>query len=464
MVVGEVGTRTDILVIGAGPGGYAAALRCADRGKQVALVERDQVGGACLNVGCIPSKVLIHSAEIAALPADSASLGVEVSTTVDMTRVQAHMGKVVAGLRGGVQQLLDAAGVEVVTGTARFARPQRVVVSEGQGVRHIEFDQCILATGSRPVELAGLPFDGERIIDSTGAVQMGEVPEHLVVVGAGYIGVELGTAFAKLGSRVTMVEARERVLPELDIALGRVVARRLRELGVEVVTGAYTPNLTDDGLVVTVDGEERTIPADRVLVAVGRRPNTDDLGLDIAHVPLDERGLIVVDASRRATRHVLAIGDITAGPALAHKATAEADVAAATACGEAAAFDPATIPAVVFSDPEVVTVGLTVDEARADGIDPTTFRFPLGASARARTLDRPLGQGEIIADEAGTVVGLHLVGVGVSELAGEAALAIEMATTLDDLAATIHPHPTLSEALPELALGALGHPLHVHRR
>lgn len=463
MVVGEVGTRTDILVIGAGPGGYAAALRCAERGQQVTLVERDRVGGTCLNVGCIPSKVLIHTAEIAALPADGATLGVEVTTRVDMGRVQAHVGEVVAGLTGGVRQLLDAAGVEVVTGTARFARPERVVIAEGAGVRHIEFDQCVLATGSRPVELSGLPFDGERILDSTGAVQLTEMPEQLVVVGAGYIGIELGTAFAKLGSHVTMVEAQDRVLPELDPSLGRVVARRLRELGIEVVTGGRARSLGDDGLVVAVGDDEQIVSADRVVIAVGRRPNTDELGLEVARVPVDEHGLVVVDAGRRATRHVLAIGDITAGPALAHKATAEAEVAAATACGEAAAFDPAAVPAVVFSDPEIATVGLSADQARAQGIEPTTFRFPLGASARARTLDRPLGQGEIVADEAGTVIGVHLVGAGVSELAGEAALAVEMAATLDDVAATIHPHPTLSEILPELAHGALGQPLHVRR-
>ncbi|MCP3910877.1 MAG: dihydrolipoyl dehydrogenase [Actinomycetia bacterium] len=464
MVVGEVGTRTDILVIGAGPGGYAAALRCADRGRQVTLVERDQVGGTCLNVGCIPSKVLIHAAEVAALPSVSAALGIEVTTRVDMPRVQAHIVEVVAGLTGGVQQLLDAAGVEVVTGTARFARPERVVVAKGDGVHHIEFDQCIIATGSRPVELPGLPFDGERILDSTGAVHLTEVPERLVVVGAGYIGVELGTAFAKLGSHVTMVEAQDRILPELDVTLGRVVAHRLRELGVEVITSGQAQNLTDDGLIVTAGNDQLTIPAHRVVVAVGRRPNTDDLGLDVAQVPLDDQGLVMVDGGRRATRRVLAIGDITAGPALAHKATAEAYIAAASACAEVAAFDPAVIPAVVFSDPEVVTVGLTATDALDQGIGATTFRFPLGASARARTLDRPRGQGELVADEDGTVIGVHLVGAGVSELAGEAALAVEMAATLEDLAATIHPHPTLSEVLPEMAQGALGHPLHVRRR
>jgi dihydrolipoamide dehydrogenase len=222
--------------------------------------------------------------------------------------------------------------------------------------------------------------------------------------------------------------------------------------------------MSDDGLTLESAGATQVVPADRVIVAIGRQPNTDQLGIDVAHVPLDDSGLVVVGADRRATRHVLAIGDITAGPALAHKATAEADVAAATACGDRAAFDPATIPAVVFSDPEIATVGLSASEAAEQGIEATTFRFPLGASARARTLDRPLGQGEIVADESGTVIGVHLVGAGVSELAGEAALAVEMAATLDDLAGTIHPHPTLSEILPELAHGALGHPLHVRGR
>jgi dihydrolipoamide dehydrogenase len=472
MVVGEVSTATDVLVIGAGPGGYAAALRAAAAGRSVTLVERDAIGGTCLNVGCIPSKVLIHVAELAHLPAVTSGTGVTVTTSVDLVEVRRHIASVVTALTSGVQGLLDRAGVRVVTGTARFARANRAVIAADDGVQHIEFDQAIVATGSRPVELASLPFDGTRVVDSTGALfAFDEVPGNLVVVGGGYIGVELGTAWAKLGSAVTIVEAADTILPGLDPRLGRVVGRRLGQLGVEVRTGATAEGLTDDGdgLRVAVGGGEprsgegptEILPVDAVVVCVGRRPNTDDLGLDVVGVTVDERGLIPVDAQRRAGSRILAVGDVTDGPALAHKATAEAEVAARTAAGLPAAFDVAAIPAVVFADPEVATVGLTVATAEAAGIEATSFVFPLGASARARTLGATAGHVELVADGAGTVVGAHLAGPNVSELIGEVTLAIEMAATVEELAATVHPHPTMSEGLLEAALGALGLPLHV---
>ncbi|MEM7273097.1 MAG: dihydrolipoyl dehydrogenase [Actinomycetota bacterium] len=466
MVVGEVSTPADVLVIGGGPGGYAAALRAAGLGRSVILAERDAVGGTCLNVGCIPSKVLIHAAELANLPAESSGTGVTLTAEVDVAALQAHMADVVAGLTGGVRHLLDAAGVTVVPGTARFARPNRAVISDGDQVQHVEFDQAIVATGSRPIELPTLPFDGDRVVDSTGALfGFDEFPASLVVVGGGYIGVELGTAWAKLGVSVTLVEARSSILPDLDPRLGRVVARRLRTLGVEVLTGTVAAGLDDDGLRLVPagdgSGEPVTVPAERVVVCVGRRPNTDDLGLDVVGVTPDDAGRIPVDASRRAAPRILAIGDVTAGPALAHKATAEAEVAARTAAGVPAVFDVAAVPAVVFSDPEVATVGMTAAEAEAAGIEVTTFVFPLGASSRARTLGRAEGQIELVADEAGTVIGAHLAGPHVSELIGEMTLAIEMAATAEDVAATIHPHPTMSEGLLEAAHGLLGLPLHV---
>lgn len=467
MVVGEVSTAADVLVIGGGPGGYAAALRAAGLGKSVVLAERDAVGGTCLNVGCIPSKVLIHAAELAHLPNESAHTGVRLSASVDLAAVQQHMADVVTGLTTGVRQLLDNADVTVMSGTARFARANRAVISDGDHVQHVEFDQAIVATGSRPIALPDLPFDGERVLDSTGALfGIIEPPDSLAVVGGGYIGVELGTAWAKLGVPVTIVEAGPALLPGLDPRLGRVVARRLNALGVEVRTGMAAVGLDGTGLGLTPTGGEgradsQTIPADRVIVCVGRRPNTDDLGLDVVGVTPADDGRIPVDASRRAAARVLAIGDVTAGPALAHKATAEAEVAARTAAGIDAAFDVAAIPAVVFSDPEIATVGLTTAEASAAGIEPASFVFPLTASARARTLGRPEGQVELVADQAGTVIGAHLAGAQASELIGEMALAIEMAATVEEVAATVHPHPTMSEGLLEAAHGALGLPLHV---
>ena len=465
MVVGEVSTATDVLVIGGGPGGYATALRCAGFGKSVVLVERDAVGGTCLNVGCIPSKVLIHAAELAQLPTMTAGTGVELQASVDIPALAQHMSSVVGELTSGVETLLKAAGVKVISGTARFARANRAVVSTGDSVQHIEFEEAVVATGSRPVELAQLPFDGERVVDSTGALfNFGDVPSNLAVVGGGYIGVELGTAWAKLGASVTIVEAQPAILPELDPRLGRVVGRRLAELGVSTMLGAKATGLDAAGLTVETNGKTETVAADRVVVCVGRKPNTDDLGLDVVGVTTDSHGLIPVDPDRRAAKRILAIGDVTAGPALAHKATAEAEVAARTACGISASLDVAAIPAVVFSDPEVAMVGLTKAAAAAVGIEASSFVFPLTASARAKTLGQALGHIELLADEQGTVIGANLAGPNVSELIGEVTLAIEMAATVEELAATVHPHPTVSEGLLEAAHGLLGLPLHVTGR
>ncbi len=467
MVVGEVATGTDVLVIGGGPGGYAAALRAAARGKSVTLVERDRLGGVCLNTGCIPSKALIHAADLAASPAEAARFGVDLTATVDMARVQAWMGDVVRRLTGGVEQLLRAADVTVVDGTARFASPRRVAVWKGdagaRGVpesdaRFFEFGAVIVATGSRPVSLAGLPFDGRRVLDSTGALALDHVPARLAVVGGGYIGVELGTAFAKLGADVTIVELTDGLLPGLPRHLVRVVERALRSRGVQLQLESKALGLDGDDLVVEGPSGEARVPADTVIVATGRRPNTDGLGLEAAGVALDGSGLVTVDPSRLAAKNLYAIGDITAGPALAHKATAEADVAATAATGGRAAFDPATVPMVVYSDPELATVGATAEQARAAGAHAVAFSFPLAASGRALTLGRPEGHVEVVADRGdGTVLGVHLVGWGVSELAAGAALAVEMGATVEDLALTIAPHPTLAEALAEAATGAARH-------
>ncbi|MEA3213943.1 MAG: dihydrolipoamide dehydrogenase [Acidimicrobiia bacterium] len=463
MVVGQIAEEVDVLVIGAGPGGYATALHAAHLGQQVTLVEREAVGGTCLNVGCIPSKTLIEVADLVARAPEAARWGVTLRADVDMKAVQRHLRATVEGLTKGVRTLLDAAGVRVVRGTARLTTADRVVIDAGEQAMHIEFRHLVLATGSHPVSLPGLPVDGRRVLDSTGALALDRLPGSIVVVGGGYIGVELGTAFAKLGSRVTVVEAMDRLLPGLEPSLGRVVGRRLRELGVDVLLSTKAHDLTETELVVQgSDGATRGVPAEVVVVAVGRVPAVGDLGLERAGVKLDERGLVRVDPARRTSNpRVLAIGDLTAGPALAHKATAEALVAALTAARKPASFDPAAIPQVVFSDPEVVSVGATAGELKAAGLEPLVFRFPFGASARARTLDRTTGHVELVADAEQTVVGVHMVGAHVSELAGEAALAIEMAATVEELAGTIHPHPTLSEALAEAAHGALGMPLHV---
>jgi dihydrolipoamide dehydrogenase len=486
MVVGEVATGVDLLVIGGGPGGYSAALRAAAAGRTVTLVERERIGGVCLNVGCIPSKALIHVADTAALPDETAAIGVHLQASVDLERTQAWIGDVVGRLTGGVEQLLRDAGVTLATGTARFATARRVAVTRGDDATFYEFGSAILATGSRPVELAGLPFDGRRIIDSTGALALRQIPRRLTVVGGGYIGVELGGAFAKLGAEVTIIELADQLLPGMPLGLARTLERALRARGVTIRLGTKVLERSGDELIIEGPSGEARLPisggggADGVvIVAVGRRPNTEALGLSQAGVRIDSDGRILVGADRRAAKDVYAIGDITPGPALAHKATAEAEVAVTAAGGRPAAFDPAAIPAVVFSDPQIATVGLTAEQAAEAGADPrrihlapdriTTFRFPLSASGRALALGRPEGYVEVVAERGGgpaggTVLGVHMVGAGVAELAAEAALAVEMGATTEDLALTIAPHPTLSEALAEAAMGALGRPLHVRRR
>ncbi|MDQ1490185.1 MAG: dihydrolipoamide dehydrogenase [Actinomycetota bacterium] len=497
MVVGEVATGVDLLVVGGGPGGYAAALRAAAAGRTVTLVERDRIGGVCLNVGCIPSKALIHVADTAGLAAEAAAIGVDLEAAVDLDRAQSWIGDVVGRLTGGVEQLLRDAGVTVVTGSARFATARRVAVTSGDDAAFFEFGSMVLATGSRPVELATLPFDGGRVLDSTAALALRRVPGQLTVVGGGYIGVELGGAFAKLGSQVTIVELADQLLPGMPLGLARVLERALRARGVAIRLGTKVIGRDGDDLVVEGPTGEARLPIDGaggggsgageplrghtgsgrggpdagegfLVVAVGRRPNTDALGLPGAGVRTDGDGRVVVAADRRAAADVYAIGDITPGPALAHKATAEAEVAVTAAGGRRAAFDPAAIPAVVFSDPQVATVGLTVEQATEAGAVATSFRFPLSASGRALALARPEGYVGIVADRGGagggTVLGVHMVGAGVAELAAEAALAVEMGATLEDVALTIAPHPTLSEALAEAAMGALGRPLHVRRR
>jgi dihydrolipoamide dehydrogenase len=467
MVVGELAESADLLVLGAGPGGYVAAIRAAQLGRQVTLVDDagpDGLGGVCLQVGCIPSKALIELAATADRVRGMEAMGLAVDgAEVSLGRFQAWRDELCLGLARSVGRLLAAGDVTLVHGRARFNRADRVAVrTVDGGARFFEFEQAIVATGSRSIELPGLPFEGERVLDSTAALALTGVPASVAVVGAGYIGLELGTALAKLGAHVTIVEALDRVLPTVDVALTRPVVRRLQELGVDLRLSTTAERLDGPSLVVR-DGEgEHAVPAQRVVVAVGRVPNTDDLGLDAAGVPVGPDGLIPVGADRRATARIAAIGDVVGGPALAHKASAEAAVAAEALSGRPAAFEPAAIPAVIFTDPEIGTVGLTEADAREAGMDVRTATFPLAASGRAATLGAADGFTRLVVD-AGTdrVVGVHVVGPHASELVAGATLAVELMASPEDLAGTIHPHPTLSESLHEAAELVLGHPIHV---
>ena len=457
--------KTELLVIGGGLGGYGGAIRAAQLGKQVTLVEKDKLGGVCLNCGCIPSKALIHAADLAYQAESSQELGISAQVQVDLAQLQRWKESIVERLTDGVARLCRGNGVEIVQGTARFAGPHEASVTGEEGEIKVEFENALIATGSSPIALPGLQFDGELVLNSTDALALEEIPEELLVVGGGYIGLEIGTAYAKLGSRVTVVEMMEQLLPGTPLELVRPVARSLRRLGVEVHLGSKVIGMErkGDGAELLVEGPEGRLSftARKVLVTIGRRPNSAGLGLEEAGVRVDSEGFIEVDEQFRTTaEHIYAVGDVIGGPLLAHKALREGELAAAAIAG-VASRRPGAIPAVIFTAPEIATVGLTETEAREQGYEPLVGRFPYGALGRALTLGEPEGFVKLVADREGRLLGAQLVGAGASELISEAALAIELGARLEDLARTVHPHPTLSEGVREAAAVALGQPLHI---
>ena len=454
MVVGEIARPVDVLVVGGGPGGYTAAARAAELGKEVVLIEADQLGGVCLNVGCIPSKALITAADQHHRAQAFAARGLPVGDgPVDLAATQGWKQEIVDQLVGGVGVLLGK--VEVVHGVARLLDDRRVSVESGDQVSHFQFDACILATGSRPITLADLPIDGERVVDSTGALAFDEVPTTLAVVGGGYIGLELGTAYAKLGAQVTIVEALDRIAVGFDGELVRAVEKRLELLGVPVRTGTRAEGLKDEGLVVATDEGTDTVPAERVLVAVGRVPATEELQLDRAGIQVGDDGRIPVDEhGRTSSRRIFAIGDLVAGPALAHKASAEGRVAAEVIAGLPSAND-ATVPLIAFTDPELASIGPTEDEAREAGHEVAVGKARFAASGRAMTLGATEGVVKLVVDaEDEVVLGVHVAGPDASDLISEGAVLVECALRLDDVLGTIHPHPTLGESLHEAAVAA----------
>lgn len=469
MVVGDFAATADLVVIGSGPGGYVAAIRAAQLGRKVTIIERGSIGGVCLNVGCIPSKALIQAAHHFADSRKPGLFGVtNENTTIDFAATQKWKDEAVVGrLTSGVEGLLKKNKVEIVRGEAHFVDDQtlRVIFDDVYGQTY-KFADCIIATGSTPVEIKALPF-GERILDSTGALGLQEVPESLVMVGGGYIGMELACAYANLGTKVTILEGLDRVMAAFEEDLARPVLAELKELGVTIITGAKASASRVEGETVTItyekDGTSVDVSADYCVVTVGRRPNTDDMGLEAIGVDIDERGLVVVDAQGRTNKkHLFAIGDIVAGPPLAHKASYEAKVAAEAACGDkGAAVDYLAIPTVCYTSPEIATVGLTKKEATARGLTVGTAKFPLGANGRSLSMDNQAGFVRLVADkQSGRLLGAQLVGPNVSELTGELALAIENLLTVEDVARTIHAHPTLGESVMDAAEIVLGHPIH----
>jgi dihydrolipoamide dehydrogenase len=466
MVVGEIPDSVDFLVVGGGPGGYVAALVAAQLGREVVVVDalgEAGLGGVCVNVGCIPSKALIELAHINHSLEGWNSRGLKATGKVDMGDFQTWKSEVVANLNGGVKQLFKAAGIEVRQGYFRFTRKDQGAVEFGDDrpPMHIKFNSCVVATGSRPATIPSLKRDGKRILDSTDVLALDHLPARIGVVGGGYIGIELGSALAQLGANVTIIEAADRILAGIPNHIVSPVAKRLTELGVDLKTS--TTVVGDDGSVLTVNNSdgESAIAVDAVVVCAGRVPNTDDLGLEVLGVKVDERGLINVGEDLLVTSQIAAIGDITPGPALAHRASAQAHVAAEVLSGHKVTYAPIAVPAVVFSNPEIATTGLTVEEAKGQGIEASAAMFPIAASGRARTMNESAGTVQIVHTEDGTIVGAQMVGPAVSEFIGEMTLAIEMGANLQDLADTIHPHPTVSETLVEASRVGLGFPIHV---
>lgn len=470
MVVGEFTEEVDVVVIGAGPGGYVAAIRAAQLGKQVTVVEKAELGGVCLNRGCIPSKALITAAHHYEAAKTQPFPGISTpNVELDFAKVQAWKQSVVDKMTGGVKTLLKGNKVNVIQGEAFFSKPNEVrVMSEHEG-KTLRFNHAIIATGSRPIELKSIPFGG-RVLSSTEALTLDHVPESLIVIGGGYIGIELGQTYAKFGSKVTIVEGTPSILPTFDEQLSRLVIRNLKKYGVEIYTNAMAQGVEETGngitLTFTVDGKEQKVTAEYVLVTVGRRPNTDGLGLEQIGVKIGEKGLIEVDKQgRTSVPNIFAIGDIVPGAALAHKASYEGKVAAEAIAGHPSAVDYRCIPAVVFSDPEIGTVGLSESDAKAQYGEIAVGRFPYAANGRATALGATDGFVKLIADkQSGVLVGAQVIGAEASNLIAELGLAIEMGATLEDISLTIHAHPTLGEMVMEAADVALGSPIHIVSR
>jgi dihydrolipoamide dehydrogenase len=446
----------ETLVIGSGPGGYVAALRSSQLGMRTAIVERNQLGGVCTNVGCIPSKALIaesHRYELLR-PFSSANAAVSFKNAQDFKQ------GIVNKQAGGVGYLLKTAGVSILGGEARLVDEHTAIISQSGQEQSISFKNAILATGSRPIELQAFPVSG-RILSSTEALSLREVPTSLVVIGGGYIGVELGQMYAKFGTTVTILEGGDQVLPGFEAELVSPVGRQLKADGIKLITGATAVNVVQSADAITLhylkNQEQLHVTAEYVLVTVGRKPNTDgNLGLDHIGLPVTSRGFIETDEQcRTAIPNIFAIGDITSGPALAHKASYEAKIAAEAIAGLSSEVDYRAIPLVVFSDPELASVGLSETEAKAKGIPLVIGKSSFGINGRALALRETEGFVKIVADPtSGIVMGAQIVGVEASTLVSELALAIEMGATVEDLAMTIHPHPTLGEVIMEAAENA----------
>jgi dihydrolipoamide dehydrogenase len=456
--------KCDVVVIGSGPGGYVAALRAAQLGKKTAVVERDALGGVCLNRGCIPTKALAHAAEVAALVRNAGKLGIQVGgVSVDFARVQANKDAVVAKLTGGVAFLLKRAGVEVLKGEGKLAGRKKVTVKlAGGGEEVVEADKIIVATGSEPARPKSIAFDGERVMTSDEALKLTRLPPSVFILGGGYIGCEFASIFAQLGAQVTLVEMLPSLLPNMDPDVASEITRTLKKLKVKVLAGTTMESLgVGAGGVAAKLSDGAAVEAEIALICIGRRLLSEGLGLEEAGVKV-EKGAIVIDEHCETTAAgIYAIGDVTGKMLLAHVASAQGIVAAEHAAGQNARMDYRCVPAAVFTCPEVGTVGMTEAEAKAAGLKAKAAKFPYQALGRAVAMGETAGFAKIVADEeTGQVLGVHLVGPHASDVVAEGAMAIALEATVSELAHSVHAHPTLPEAIMEAARAWLGRGIH----
>mgnify|MGYP001603947621 FL=1 len=447
--------HADVVVLGAGPGGYTAAFRAADLDKKVVLIERySTLGGVCLNVGCIPSKALLHAAKVITEAKDVESHGIVFGKPqIDIDKLRAWKESVIGKLTKGLKALAKQRKVEVVHGSGKFLTPHLIQVETTEGQKTVSFDHCIIAAGSSVTRIPGFPYDDPRLIDSTGALQLESVPQHMLIIGGGIIGLEMATVYAALGSKISVVEWMDQLIPGADPDLVKPLHRRIKKRyeAIYLKTKVTRIEAGESGLKVTFEGENAPEPQtyDRILMAVGRRPNGRAIGAEDIGIQVNERGFIPVDQQLRTSLpHIFAIGDIVGEPMLAHKATYEGKLAAEIIAGHKAIFDARTIPSVAYTDPEIAWMGLTEKEAIKQGIDYEKASFPWAASGRAISMAREEGLTQLLLDKnTRRILGAGMVGINAGELIAETVLALEMGADMEDISLTIHPHPTLSETV-----------------